>query len=133
MQKKVLVVDDESSLATLIADFVGLLGGESKVLTGGQDVVKTVKVWKPDLVTLDIMMPHPNGIEVLNLLKNDPETRDTPVYVVSVGANMPEYSERLAHAEKKFEKPQDIQLLTKDLESIVRSQARVPTKKIGLS
>lgn len=103
--KKVLIVEDELSISNFIADIIQLMGYETKILTNGKKVVATVKEWKPDLITLDIMIPPPDGIELLSLLKNDPETKEIPVFVISVVANKVELSGDLAKAQGLFEKP----------------------------
>ena len=56
-----------------------------------------------------IMMPPPNGVEVLNHLKADPATRMIPVFIVSVVANRLEVRGELSKAQAIFPKPLDTQ------------------------
>ena len=83
MSKKILVVDDESPIAEMISDFCAALGFETKVLDGPQDILEVVKSFKPDLITLDLVMPNLSGFEVIEMLKKDPEASKIPVIVVS--------------------------------------------------
>ena len=93
--RKILIVDDELSIVNFISDVVRVLGYEPKFLTNGSKVHSTVMEWKPDVVTLDIMMPSPNGLEVLIQLKADPQTAAVPVYILSAVTATPEVQAKL--------------------------------------
>ena len=122
--KKILIVEDELSIANFIADVMHLLGYETKILTTGKKVVSVAKEWGPDLITLDIMMPPPDGIKVLHQLKGDPETRDIPVFIVSVVAQRPDFSKDLSNAQGIFSKPLNI----KHFISEIRRVCELPGK-----
>ncbi len=115
--KKILVVDDELSIVNFISDVVRVVGFEPKFLTNGKKVLATAKEWKPDIITLDIMMPSPNGLEVLSQLKDDPETADIPVYIISAVMNTPEVQAKIHLAQAIFSKPID----TKDFITRLRT------------
>jgi len=51
---------------------------------GGQEGVNLAKQQTPDVILLDIRMPHMNGWEVLSLLKSDPELSTIPVVIVTI-------------------------------------------------
>jgi CheY-like chemotaxis protein len=119
--KKILVVDDELSISNFIGDIIRILGYEHKILTSGKKVLSTAKEWKPDLITLDIMMPAPDGIEVLNQLKSDPETASIPVFVISVVANTSQMADKLSHARCVFQKPIDTKLLIEEIRKICQT------------
>ncbi|WP_283166643.1 HD domain-containing phosphohydrolase [Thermodesulfovibrio yellowstonii] len=81
---KILVVDDESiNLELISAIFVE--SPNIKVLTAkdGLEAIEILKTHTPDVIVLDIRMPRMNGIEVLNVLKSDPNTSHIPVVVLS--------------------------------------------------
>jgi two-component system cell cycle response regulator DivK len=82
-KKKILVVDDDPGMAGLLADFCAELGCDVRVQTDSRQVVDAVLTWRPDLVTLDLEMPHVDGLEILRDLRSRPETRAVPVIVVS--------------------------------------------------
>ena len=121
--KKILIVDDELSIVNFISDVVRVVGFESKFLTNGKKVVATALDWKPDVITLDIMIPSPNGVEVLTELKANPETAHIPVYVISAVKTTPEIERVLALAQAVFPKPID----TKDFISRLRTLEKVPS------
>jgi CheY-like chemotaxis protein len=110
MAKKVLVVEDELSVADFLSDIINLIGCETKKLHSGAKVLSVAKEWKPDLITLDIMMPPPDGLEVLAQLKSDPATEHIPVFVVSVVAHSPDINGPLSKAQGLFAKPLDTKL-----------------------
>ncbi|NIM06448.1 MAG: response regulator [Armatimonadetes bacterium] len=85
-QKKVLVVDDERHIVRLIQ--VNLERGGYKVLTAfdGREALKKVDNEKPDLIVLDVMMPHMDGFEVLKRLQASPTTRTIPVVMLTAKA-----------------------------------------------
>lgn len=84
MIKKILVVDDEHSIANLIKINLEFEGYDVEVAYSGDEASKKVKQFKPDLITLDIMMPQMNGFQVLEMLKKDPETQNIPVIFISI-------------------------------------------------
>ncbi len=80
---KVLIVDDDQLTATTWA--MGLKSAGMEVITAasGQEGLNQVKTQKPDLVLLDQIMPDMLGNVVLNTLKQDPETTNIPVMLIS--------------------------------------------------
>jgi two-component system, OmpR family, response regulator BaeR len=61
---KILVVEDEPKLASLLADYLRTSGFEPTCLGNGAEVVPWVREYKPDLVLLDLMLPGRDGMEV---------------------------------------------------------------------
>jgi len=116
--KKVLIVEDELFTANFLVDIFNTLGFESKILTEGKPVLTTAREWKPNLITLDIMIPSPNGIEVLSELKSDPDTKSIPVFIVSVVANRSDLRDQLATACAIFEKPFEIKELIEKVQNV---------------
>jgi CheY-like chemotaxis protein len=82
-EKTVLTIDDNPEAIDLIAKY---LGDEYKVvgLLSGEKAVEKAKEIKPMAITLDIMMPKKDGWQVLRELKEDPETQDIPVIVLTI-------------------------------------------------
>jgi CheY-like chemotaxis protein len=82
-EKVVLAIDDNPEAIDIIRKY---LGDEYKVigLLSGEEAVKKAKEIKPMAITLDIMMPRKNGWQVLRELKDDPETQDIPVIVLTI-------------------------------------------------
>jgi CheY-like chemotaxis protein/GAF domain-containing protein len=80
----VLVVDDEESVRQLICDY--LIGGGYRVATAsnGRQALRLARELKPFAITLDVVMPEIDGWEVLRELKASPDTKEIPVFVVSI-------------------------------------------------
>ncbi len=82
--KRILVVEDEPDIAELIR--YHLQGNGYRVTTAarGEEALAKAHQEKPDLITLDILLPDIDGFEVLQRLKSDEETADIPVVIVSI-------------------------------------------------
>jgi len=83
---RVLVVDDDDVIRQLISVNLELEGFEVATAVDGQDCLEKVKDVKPDVVTLDIMMPRLDGWEAASRLRADPETADIKVVLLSARA-----------------------------------------------
>lgn len=80
---KVLVVDDNRLNTMLLEQILEDEDYEVDILVSGERVVEVSKESKPDAILLDIMMPGIDGFEVCRLLKEEPETKDIPVIMVT--------------------------------------------------
>lgn len=84
---KVLVVDDERDSRVLIKHLLEEFGCQVFTAAGGEEGIALARRHRPDLITLDLIMPGFSGWEVLKRLKSDASLRAIPVVVVSVLAN----------------------------------------------
>jgi two-component system alkaline phosphatase synthesis response regulator PhoP len=80
---RVLVVEDEPDVAELIRYNLQKEGWEVVPATNGADALRRAQEARPDLILLDIMIPHLNGWEVCRRLKQDPETHGVPVIMLT--------------------------------------------------
>lgn len=83
---RVLVVDDDDVIRQLITVNLELEGFEVATATDGQDCLDKVKDVRPDVVTLDIMMPRLDGWEAASRLRADPDTAAIKVVLLSARA-----------------------------------------------
>lgn len=83
MAKKILIVDDDAKMSDLISEFCLDSGHDVKSLNDSRHVLETVLSWKPDLITLDLEMPHKDGLDVLKELRSHPQTQGIPVMIIS--------------------------------------------------
>lgn len=83
---RVLVVDDSEVIRELISVNLELEGFEVCTAEDGQDALDRIAQLRPDLVTLDVVMPRLDGFETAARLRADAETRDIPVVMVSACA-----------------------------------------------
>lgn len=82
--KMVLVVDDEPNIRRFIKHELSNRGHDVIEASGGKEAVDLARKFHPDLITLDITMPDINGFDVTAVLKNDPQTKDIPILIISV-------------------------------------------------
>ncbi len=64
MSGKILIVEDEPKLASLLSDYLKASGFEAFCLANGTEVVHRVREHKPDLILLDLMLPGRDGMEI---------------------------------------------------------------------
>lgn len=82
-QKKILIVDDEKDLVSLVALHMRTAGYEVFVANDGWAAIDMCKRNKPDLVILDLMLPKLSGWEVCRRLREDDSTKDIAVLMLS--------------------------------------------------
>ncbi len=115
MLRKILIVDDQVDVQNLLE--ATLRRGKYKIFKAGNgpEAVAIATKFKPDIIIMDIMMPNSiNGCEVTRILKNNPDTRDCHV-VILTGRGGADDRIRAAHAgaEAYFTKPfSPLELLT---------------------
>lgn len=81
--KKILIIDDSPFMTQMFGMRLQSEGFEALIAGNGEDGIKIAKNEKPAVILLDISMPHISGWEVLETLKNDPETKDIAVLVLT--------------------------------------------------
>jgi CheY-like chemotaxis protein len=80
---RVLVVDDSEAIRELISVNLELEGFEVRSAADGELGLKVIRDWRPDVITLDVVMPRLGGFETLERLRADPATADIPVVIVT--------------------------------------------------
>ena len=87
-QKKILIIDDEPEVATLLKLRLEAQGYEVLTATDGQDGMDKIKKDKPDLVLLDVAMPKMDGYTFLQEFKKVTDLKETPVIVLTAKGEM---------------------------------------------
>ncbi|HKU19533.1 MAG TPA: response regulator [Terriglobales bacterium] len=121
MPKTVLIIDDEADIREIATASLQLVGGFT-VLTArsGQDGISLARQQKPDAIILDLMMPEMDGCEVLLQLKNDPNSRDIPVVLLTAKVQgMKKEMAQAAGAAGVLMKPFDPMLLPAQLNAML--------------
>jgi signal transduction histidine kinase/CheY-like chemotaxis protein len=114
--KCILVVDDEAPIRQLLRQQFEAEGYRVMEAVDGRQAVQQVKAKRPDLIILDLMMPDMNGFDAAAVLKNDPETMDIPVVILSILADQ-ERAQRLG--DRCLTKPINAELLLQEVESLI--------------
>jgi two-component system chemotaxis response regulator CheY len=90
MAINILVVDDSAVMRSMIIKTINLCGlevGEIHEAGNGQEGLRLLKDNWVDLLFIDVNMPVMDGMEMLDKVRNDPETRDLPILIVSTESN----------------------------------------------
>ena len=82
--KIILVVDDEVNIRHFLSHELTKRGYSVLEASNGKEALDLTRERHPDLITLDIQMPDINGFDVTTLLKNDEETKNIPILILSV-------------------------------------------------
>ena len=80
---KILIVEDDSLMSRMYQKIFTFEGYEVVLATNGEEGLEKVRAEKPTIVLLDVMMPKMNGIQVLEKLKLDPNTKQIPVVMLT--------------------------------------------------
>lgn len=80
----ILVVDDDDGIRSLLKQELGEAGYHVDEAANGKEAIAKIRLKRPDLVILDVMMPEMNGFDVAAILKNDPQTMEIPIIILSI-------------------------------------------------
>jgi DNA-binding response OmpR family regulator len=81
--KKILLVEDDDALASVYTTRLQAEGFDIKRVPNGEEALATTLQYKPDLILLDVMMPKVSGFDVLDILRNTPETANVKVIMLT--------------------------------------------------
>lgn len=82
-QKKILLVEDDDGLANVYKMRLETEGFTVRRVPNGEDALAAAIEFKPDLIVLDVMMPKVSGFDVLDILRNTPETANIKVVMLT--------------------------------------------------
>lgn len=85
-KKKILLVDDEVDILTVIRMRLESSGYEVVVATDGKEALNTARSLIPDLIILDLMLPGMDGFHVARMLKYDMHYKDIPIIMLTAKA-----------------------------------------------
>ena len=80
---KILIVDDEQDIVELVSYNLEKEGFKTVKAFDGEAALKMVKLQKPDLIILDLMLPKMNGLDVCRAIRRDPETVSLPIIMLT--------------------------------------------------
>jgi CheY-like chemotaxis protein len=126
--EKILVVDDLEDVRRLVS--ATLVRAKCQILTAGNSVVaiEMARDQRPDLIIMDLTMPGSiDGFEAIRILKNDPETRDSAIIILT-GSGLEKTSRNFSDAgvDAYFAKPfSPLKLIQKVEEILARRRAQL--------
>jgi len=81
--KRILLVEDDDALASVYLTRLQAEGFDTHRVANGEDALAETLTYKPDLVLLDVMMPKVSGFDVLDILRNTPETANLKIIMLT--------------------------------------------------
>jgi DNA-binding response OmpR family regulator len=81
--KKILLVEDDDALASVYQTRLEAENFSIKRVPNGEDALAAALEYKPDLILLDVMMPKVSGFDVLDILRNTPETTNVKIIMLT--------------------------------------------------
>ena len=85
-KKRILLVDDEVDIVTMIRMRLEASGFEVMVSTDGKEALNAARTHNPDLIILDLMLPTMDGFHVARMLKYDARYKDIPIIMLTAKA-----------------------------------------------
>jgi DNA-binding response OmpR family regulator len=80
---RVLIADDNPQGVELLEAYLGQTDYDLQTAADGEETLRKVRTWQPDVILLDIMMPKISGFEVCKRLRADPTTRDIAILMIT--------------------------------------------------
>lgn len=81
--KRVLVVDDDPNIPDMLRQVLPESEFSLEAAPGGEAGLQAIAAQPPDILLLDLLMPHPDGFEVIERLRENPQTHNLPIIVIS--------------------------------------------------
>jgi two-component system, OmpR family, alkaline phosphatase synthesis response regulator PhoP len=94
---RILIADDNAQNVELLEAYLAAGDWDVRTAADGEETLKQVRDWQPDVILLDIMMPKISGFEVCKRLRADPQTRDIAVLMVT-GLDQPSDMDKAVEA-----------------------------------
>ena len=106
---KILIVDDDTTITELMKALVKMDGHEPAIVNDSLQAIETANVVKPDLITLDLMMPGLTGFDLCKLFSEDPNFSNTPIIIISAKDDQATKQQALKLGAKQYlTKPFDV-------------------------
>ncbi|THD36274.1 MAG: response regulator [Sphingomonas sp.] len=106
MAKRVLVVEDNELNLKLFCDLLRAHDFATEPVRDGREAVEKARAFAPDLIVMDIQLPHVSGLELIEQIKRDAELQATPIMAVTAYAGREDEDRiRAAGADAYVSKP----------------------------
>lgn len=119
--RKILIVDDHDTFRSVLSHTLRFSQYQVVEARSGRECLELARKEKPDLILLDIAMPGMSGHETYQLLKENPETKDIPIVVLTALKDQDAEREVIeAKVQGYLRKPCDLSELEKCIESCLQ-------------
>jgi DNA-binding response OmpR family regulator len=120
---KILIVDDEADFIDLLKFRLADLHCDFLVAGDGVQALSQARLFAPDLILLDILLPDIDGISVCQMLRRQPSTKKTPVIFMSALTSEVTRRTVAVQADDFFTKPLDLPRLEKRIVELLHREA----------
>lgn len=118
---KILVVDDDPDIVEILRYNLSLAGYDVKAASNGKEAIKKAKIFIPEIILLDVMMPEMDGIEACRLIREIPSLNNTRIIFLSArNEDYTQISAFDAGADDYISKPVKPKILLKKISSIFK-------------
>jgi len=127
---KILVVDDDPDIVEILRYNLSMAGYDIKSATNGKEAIKKAKIFLPEIILLDVMMPKMDGIETCTIIREIPSLNNTRIIFLS--ARNEDYTQLSAFdagADDYITKPVKPKILLKKIASILKRINKSKDKK----
>ncbi len=122
MTKKVVIVEDNELNLRLFRDLLEAHGAQVTTVRDARDALPAMQAERPDLVIMDIQLPHISGVELIRMMRADPALEKTPVMAVTAYAGKGDESRvREAGADAYVSKPISVARFVEAVEALAGS------------
>ena len=121
MAQKVLIIDDEKDMRVYLEALFRKEGYETETAENGEQGLWLAEANRPDLITLDILMPRKSGIKAYRGLRSSAATKDIPIIVLTGLTRLDDFFGDLGdlpHPDAIFEKPIDREAFVAKVEGL---------------
>ena len=120
----ILVVDDDPEIVAMLSMRLGKRGYQVTTASDGNKAIEMAKGQRFDVVLLDVMMPGKSGWEVARALKQDPQTQDVKIVMVSaIGEKTNEITAPIYGADAHVDKPFEFEHLERVIARLLLGEA----------
>jgi len=128
---KILIVEDEAGLVTLLKYNLEKHGYETAEVMDGKFVIQKVLAERPDLILMDWMLPNVSGVDLCREIRQHPEIRLTPIIMVTARADEADKVRGLSYgADDYMTKPFSVPELIARIQALLRRVAVKPQAKV---
>jgi two-component system alkaline phosphatase synthesis response regulator PhoP len=87
MPTRILIVEDDSDIADLVAHYLDKAGFMTERVISGREALTAIAAKRPDLLVLDLMLPQVDGLEICRILRSDKKTAAVPIIMLTARAD----------------------------------------------
>src|SRR5262245_63311202 len=131
---RILVVEDDRDIGDLVCRYLEKAGYAVELVSSGRDAIASMAAAPPDLLVLDLMLPHVDGLEICRAVRANDRTSATPIIILTARA---EESERIVGleigADDYIAKPFSPNELVARVRALLRRANRQPARTASVT